>query len=600
MSKTKSSQNITYWQTIKTIIPAYVKAMPPIYFILDNLSMPISTCWYVLATYVMQNLFDTVKNAVQGSASYQEVINIVLITIGVQIMSQVINLSTFIISQPIKVTVKGVLDRQIHSKTARLKAIDFEDAEMLDCITKAKEGAASATILYSSVSSLLLFYGPYILAISFYLYSLRPLLLLSLLFIFIPLLISQLVKGRVFSRFVDEAAPLERKLDYYQKTIYHREYFKETRILGLFGFCNRLYSDTLALFNFKRWQADLKTGIVDVGLRLLTLSGFFGVLYLLFSSLMDGYISVGAFAAVFASMNQIFGELEHALSYYLSNLMENMGAIKSYVKFLNLPEHDGTEKELDYRQGISLCNVSFCYPNAEKEALSNITLDIKPGETLALVGENGAGKTTLVRILTGILQPTKGEILVGGENLDGIAPASLYAKISGVFQKFQKYKMPLVNNVTISDMDSELNTEKVNKVLEQADLQMDGRYEHGLETMLAREFDGIDLSGGEWQRISLARGLYRGSDLIILDEPTSAIDPIEESKLYRKFIDISSDKIAVIVTHRLGSAKIADRIVVLDKGQIDAIGTHEQLMAEVGLYASMYNSQAKWYAVNAE
>jgi len=299
-------------------------------------------------------------------------------------------------------------------------------------------------------------------------------------------------------------------------------------------------------------------------------------------------------------MNQIFGELEHALSYYLSNLMENMGSIKSYVKFLNLPEHDGTEKELDYRQGISLRNVSFCYPNTEKDALSNITLDIKPGETLALVGENGAGKTTLVRLLTGILPPTKGEILVGGENLDGIAPASLYAKISGVFQKFQKYKMPLINNVTISDLDSELKNEKVNKVLEQADLQMNGRYEHGLETMLAREFDGIDLSGGEWQRISLARGLYRGSDLIVLDEPTSAIDPIEESKLYRKFIDIASDKIAVIVTHRLGSTKIADRIVVLDKGQIDAIGTHEQLMEDGGLYASMYNSQAKWYAADAE
>ena len=615
MSKTsESAPNISSWHILKIILPVSFRATP-LFSALDLLTMPLSSTWFVLVAIVMQHFFDTVKNAAEGLATYHDVITIAAVVIIIQVLNQILNLITFLVSQPLKVKIKGALEKQIHAKAVRLKALDFENEDTLNCITKAKQGADSALVFYAGVSSLMCFHVPYTIAICLYLYHLRPLLLLCLPLILVPLLIAQLVKGRVFGHLADETAPLERKLAYYQKTLYHREFFKETRILGLFGFCNRLYTQTLTRFNRKRWLADRKTGLTELGLNALALSGLMVVIVLLFLSLMEGYISAGAFAAVFASMAKIFGDLEYAFSFYLSGLMEHAGPVKNFVRFLSLPEDTGATvvskagaqigtagtaaqigTVLSAPLGISLRDVSFRYPNTEKDALSHINLDIQPGETLALVGENGAGKTTLVRLLTGIIPPTGGKVLIGSENLTDLPPSRRFAKTSGIFQNFRKYKLSLAANIAISDLNTAgPDPDKIHRVLHQADLPLDERCEQGLDTMLAREFNGIDLSGGEWQRISLARGLYRDCELIVLDEPTSAIDPIEESKLYHKFVDIAADKTAVIVTHRLGSTKIADRIIVLDDGRIDAIGSHEQLLEAGGRYAAMYQAQAKWY-----
>ena len=586
-------KKVTYWQTIKTVLPSFYKATPGLMF-LDSLFMVICPIWYVLTVYVMQNLFDAVKGAAEGSAAPQSLIILVVLAAGAQLMCPVFAAASFIVSYPLKFKITGYLNQKIHEKAARLPALCYEDAEILDCINKAKDGAENA-IKLSYLTCLFFYYGSYLLAMGIYLSSLRPVLILALLFVMLPLVIAQLLKGHFFNRFTDESAPLQRKMDYYERAIYTPEYFKETRLLGIFSFVKGLYLDTLALFSLKRWQAAKKTYSLEIGLHLLTLAGYFGVLYLLLDSLLGGHISVGAFAAVFAFTGQFFGEMSWGFRYYLGNVMESIGPIKGYVQFMNLAEQPGQDTELDYSQGISIRNISFRYPNTEKDAISGISLEIKSGETIAFVGKNGAGKTTLVRLMMGILPPDSGRIRVGEVALADVAPRKLYQKTSAVFQKYQKYKMSLQDNIIIADLEAGLQPESLEKAMAEADIALDESFEQGLETMLSREFDGIDLSGGQWQRVSLARGLYKNSEVIILDEPTSAIDPIEESRLYKKFAEISQGKIAVIVTHRLGSAKIADRIVVLDEGKIVSIGSHDQLLAADGLYAKMYREQAKWY-----
>ena len=586
-------KKVTYWQAVKTILPSMYRATPGFMF-LDTLFMIVCPVWYVLTAFVMQNLFDTVKNAVEGSVLPGALITVVLLAAGAHIMGPVFACLSYSVSYPIRFKVTSYLDQKIHQKAARLPAIYYEDPEILDCINKAKAGSENANKM-AYLTTLVFYYGTFLLAMGIYLSYLRPLLLLALLFIMIPLVIAQVLKGRFFSRFTDESAPFERKMDYYERAIYHREYFKETRLLGIFSFVKGLYLDTLALFSKKRWQAAKKTYGLEILLRLLTLAGYYGVLYLLLDSLLGGYISVGAFAAVFAFTGQFFGEMSWGCHYYLGNVMESIGPIKSYVQFMLLDEQGGEDLELDYAQGISLKNVSFCYPFASTDAISDVTLEINPGETIAFVGKNGAGKTTLVKLLMGILPPSTGQIRVGKTDLANAARQPLYQKASAVFQKFQKYKMSLQDNVAISDLESELQPQLLAKALDEADVTLDENFSEGINTMLSREFDGIDLSGGQWQRVSLARGLYKSSDFIVLDEPTSAIDPIEETKLYQKFAKISQGKIAVIVTHRLGSAKIADRIVVLEDGKIDAVGSHEQLLDAGGLYAQMYQDQARWY-----
>jgi ATP-binding cassette subfamily B protein len=176
---------------------------------------------------------------------------------------------------------------------------------------------------------------------------------------------------------------------------------------------------------------------------------------------------------------------------------------------------------------------------------------------------------------------------------------SLFGMTSAVFQKFQKYQMTLKENVNISgngDSGNSDNSGDITGALERADVDAGGAsFPDGIDTMLSREFEGVDLSGGEWQRVAIARGLYRNHDVIALDEPTAAIDPLEESRVYRRFAHISRGKTAIIVTHRLGSVKIADRVIVMDSGKIVGSDTHDGLLQTCGLYRDMWTAQAQWY-----
>ena len=245
-------------------------------------------------------------------------------------------------------------------------------------------------------------------------------------------------------------------------------------------------------------------------------------------------------------------------------------------------------------------NVSFTYWGRENPAIKNVSLNIGPKETIAIVGENGAGKSTLVRLLTGIYRPTEGRVLIGGLDSARTAPSSLYRGISGVFQKVQKYKMTLKENVILSvpqELTGSSDGTRIKRVLKEAGFNQD---DIELETMLSPEYGGIDISGGQWQRLAIARGLYRDHEFIVLDEPTAAIDPVEETKIYLQFQEMAQDKCAIVVTHRLGSARLADRIIVMDKGKIIDMGTHEELLSRPGKYADMYAAQAKWYERNDE
>jgi ATP-binding cassette subfamily B protein len=263
---------------------------------------------------------------------------------------------------------------------------------------------------------------------------------------------------------------------------------------------------------------------------------------------------------------------------------------------MELPERGGIDADLRMNENISLNNVSFTYPSAEQKAVDNVTFTVKPGETVAVVGENGSGKTTLVRLITGLYLPDSGDILYGCTSTKTISARSLFKNISAVFQKFQRYQMTLRENIGISDTAKQADDTELDKICAQAGIEKDGSsLPNGYDTMLSREFDGVDLSGGQWQRAAIARSFFRPHQFIVLDEPTAAIDPIEETKIYNRFAEISKGKTAVIVTHRLGSVKLADRILVMKQGRLIEQGTHTELMDINGEYFRLYKSQEQWY-----
>ncbi|MBE5975409.1 MAG: ABC transporter ATP-binding protein [Paenibacillaceae bacterium] len=585
-------KNYTFFQVITRIIPMQFQAAP-LNSILENILAVMHGLSFSLTVVTTQHLFDTISKASASEAGFSDCLFSLFLLTGATFGQQLLNgIHNFHGTGILFPKSSGKLTVLLHKKLIDIDPAQFENTDFLDDLNKAREGIQAIPLFCMILFLCVSFYGVYFLSIGTYLFTLKPMLLITLLLAFIPAILAQTIHIRVFTRLEEQSAPLRREHEYYQKAICDREYFKETRILGAFSFFNQLFTDTLELLTCKIWRAERKIALLQLVLNITTFAGMGTSAYLLFTATMNGEITVGMFAAVFAALGQIFDIMDEIVSKHIGSMNRDIGKVNNFLHLLDMPERTGSSGIPDFTEGVAAYGISYTYPGREKPAVKNVSLNLAEGETIAIVGENGAGKSTLVRLLTGIYRPLEGRVMVGGLDTAKIAPSSLYKGISGVFQKYQRYKMTLEENVAISDNLAKAGLDQAESALREAG------FEKGsirMEDMLSPEFGGIDLSGGQWQRIAIARGLYRVNDFIVLDEPTSAIDPIEETRIYKQFQRLAEGKCAVIVTHRLGSAKLADRVVVLEAGEIVDMGTHDELLSRPGKYADMWEAQAQWY-----
>lgn len=582
---------VSLWRVIKAGLKINMSAIPVLYIVINIISI-FHGVSHGFSTYMTQRFYDSIEQALKFDTGTGVVFASVLALGAVFIGREVLNgLHNFLHTIAFNKG-NGETARRIHEKMDRLDPICLEDTDLQDQINKADEGAGNTIEIMNLGITIFTFYIPYFIFMGFYLNNISPKFILSILLVFVPTLFGQLMKTRVIAKFEDEAAPVRRRLYFYDSTMTTREFFKETRILGIYKMLIGRFLETCRELAHAEWRARIKENTLEFLTALLSSLGWGGIVYMLVSSLLAGEITVGTFAAVFGSITMMFGIMQEAFS-HVGRMAKNYGAARNYVRFMELPEHGGTEQAADSSKGIVLENVSFSYPNASAKSIDGVSLEIKQGETIAIVGENGAGKSTLVRLLIGIYKPSEGRVITRGMDTRAADSRSLFRDVSGVFQKYQRYLMKLSENVNISQMEKK---ELPDKALSEAGVDIrEDTFPQGLDTMLSREFDGVDLSGGQWQRIAIARGLYRTHELVVLDEPTAAIDPIEESRIYRQFMEISRDKTAIIVTHRLGSVKEADRVIVMDRGKVIATAPHRELMKSCSLYSEMYNAQSMWY-----
>ena len=293
-----------------------------------------------------------------------------------------------------------------------------------------------------------------------------------------------------------------------------------------------------------------------------------------------------------------FSSFQLAAKYFLislGRLPECAAFVRDYYDFIDIYEDvRGTEKFDSNFDKINVKNISFSYPNTDYLAISNISLDIKKNESIAIVGNNGSGKTTLVKLLTGLYKTQKGEILYGVQNINNFEPVGFYRNVSIVSQDFVKYEMTLRENIAISDWKHLNDTDKIQELLKQMNLPEFSSKE-ALDILLGSEFDGRELSIGQWQKLAIARGMFKNSSMIVLDEPTAALDPIMETTILKMFLQIAKEKTAIIVSHRIGICREVDKIIVMKSGKVVEIGNHNELLAKKGEYYQLYKMQQKWY-----
>jgi len=333
--------------------------------------------------------------------------------------------------------------------------------------------------------------------------------------------------------------------------------------------------------------ADLLRNSVYIVILLLTARRIFA----------DPSIGIGSFMLVFTLASQ-FQETTAKILIGAVQFAGNVSYMKDFFDLDKL-EHEGIDPNAEpyEKYDISMDGVSFTYPETDREVLKNISVRIKQGEKIAIVGENGSGKTTFINLLCGIYAPTQGEIRIGDHDLYEDLSRSRRT-ISAVFQEFGKYETSIRGNIAVSDPVKEPIDQTLVEITKQLDAydfiaKQPRGFDEAVGTLSEK---GNNLSGGQWQKIAIARGAFRDkANIMVLDEPTAALDPMAEANLYDNFKKLTGDRTTILISHRLGITRLVDRILVFDEGRIVEDGSHAELMAGNGLYAKMYNAQAQWY-----
>ena len=315
--------------------------------------------------------------------------------------------------------------------------------------------------------------------------------------------------------------------------------------------------------------------------------------------LVSGHISIGVAAALFAAIESF--QINYSDLIWGGSLLYNdLRYLQDYFELIDNPRiylKAGRRLNQPLTKAIVLEKVSFTYPGTDRPALSDLNFSLRPGERIALVGENGAGKTTLVKLLMGLYRPTSGRILVDGVDLTDIAPADWYRKFGTVFQSFLRYQTTVEENITFGWLEGANDRAHLEAVLARSGAdEVAAALPLGLDTPLGKEFhEGAEMSVGQWQKLAIARAYFRPAEILILDESASALDAKAEAAVYAHFADMAQERTAVLISHRLASCQIADRILVLREGRLVEQGSHAALLSAEGEYAELYRLQAASY-----
>ncbi|MEO6522544.1 MAG: ABC transporter ATP-binding protein [Mucilaginibacter sp.] len=489
---------------------------------------------------------------------------------------------------------------KIMNHAATLDLDQFEDSVFYDKLERARQQTVGRTVLLSQTMSQvqdLITMG--FLAAGLMVYN--PWLIVLLLVAVIPAFLGESYFNDRSYALTRGQTPERRELDYVRYLGASDESAKEVKIFDLSGFIIKRFKKLSDQFYTDNKQLAVSRSAWGVFFAMLGSAGYYGAYVVIILKAVNGSTSIGDLTFLAGSFRQLRSLLEGILTRFTS---VSQGAIylQDFFEFFDIqPKIKAATNPRPFpnpiREGFSFEDVGFKYHNAERWANRHLNFTLKAGEKLALVGENGAGKTTLVKLLSRLYDPTEGRITLDGYDLKEYDIADLRLQTGIIFQDYLRYQLTFAQNIAIGNIAEEENRDLIHSAAHQSladELaeRLPGKYDQ----MLGKRFyDGVDLSGGEWQKVALARAYMRNSQLLILDEPTAALDARAEYEVFERFSKLTEGKTAVIISHRFSPVRMADRILVLEKGELKEIGSHTELLNLNGRYAELFNLQAMGY-----
>ena len=528
------------------------------------------------------------------------VITLVALELALAVVSDVLGRLVALMDALLSEKLSNATSIRLMEHAATLDLEDFEDSELQDGLERARRqtvgrmsliaqifGQAQDVLTIASFAGGLLIYAPWLIAL--------------LVFALVPAFLGEAHFNALSYSLNYRWTPERRQLDYVRQTGASVETAKEVKIFGLNAFLIERYRTLADAFYLANRRLASRRAVWGGLLSTLGTAGYYVAYAFIVFRTLRGDFTIGDLAFLSGSFLRLRNLLEGLLigfsqvagqALYLDDLFSFFELRPQIVSPPN-----PRPVPVPIRQGFSFEDVGFRYPGAERWAVRHLTFTLREGEVLALVGENGAGKTTLVKLLARLYDPNEGRILLDGHDLREYDLAALRANIGVIFQDFVRYHMTAAENIAVGRIEAAGDRARI-EAAARASLADEAiqRLPGGYEQVLGKRFrTGVDLSGGEWQKIAIARAFMRDAQLLILDEPTAALDARSEFEVFQHFKELSHGKTAVLISHRFSSVRMADRILVLDEGQIEAAGTHEELLAAGGRYAELFELQAAGY-----
>ena len=413
----------------------------------------------------------------------------------------------------------------------------------------------------------------------------------------LPIIFVRINFSRRYYALQKEQTNDERRVQYYNRVVTGREFAKEMRIFGLGSLFRARYRATLNDLRRRRNRLMITNSVQEAIVQLVVSVIFVSVFGLVMWRAVDIRLSVGALAMYLMALQRSYQNAQDVLA-RIAALYDSSLFLKNLFAYIDMPL--GLKSTTEHfpkpiRRGISFKNVSFAYPNTERIVLDDVSFDINVGETVAVVGRNGSGKSTIIKLLCGLYEPSSGHVEIDGVDVSSIMREEISGNVSAIFQDYMLYNASAKDNVRFGGIKREHTDEAIRSAA--SDAGIDGVFSNlkrGYDTPLGNLFpDGEMLSQGEWQRTALARSFYSQSQIIVMDEPTASLDAFTEAQLIDNFHKITIGRTAVIVSHRMSTIKMADKIVVVDNHKIADVGTYEELISREGLFRDMIESLEK-------